>query len=72
MEKNVCNYPKETKRAYCKKCNQYTYHRLTRDSKNNIEKLDCIYCESLKKKKKQGVAKSKPRGGWTKIKFSME
>jgi len=59
------NSNKET-RTYCKKCKQYTHHELSRNSKNNIKKLDCLYCKSLKKKKQYGVAKTKPKGGWSK------
>lgn len=53
--------------VYCKKCNQYANHRKSKNGK----KLDCIYCESLRNKAKWGVSKSKPKGGWTKLKFKI-
>lgn len=50
---------------YCKKCKQHTNHRIL----ENDKKFDCIYCESKKNKRKWGISKLKPKGGWTKLKF---
>lgn len=52
---------------YCKKCKQYANHRMLENGK----KFNCIYCESLRNKTKWGVSKSKPKGGWTKLKFKI-
>ena len=52
---------------YCKKCKRYANHRATKNNK----RLNCLYCESLKKKKKWGVAKSKPKAGWSKLHFDI-
>lgn len=52
---------------YCKKCKQYANHQTS----ENDKKLDCVYCESLRNKTKWGVSKSKPKSGWTKLKFNI-
>lgn len=67
MKDKSSNKPVILKWAYCKRCKQYANHRISEDSK----KLDCVYCGSLKNKKKWGVSKSKPKGGWTKLKFGL-
>lgn len=71
MKNEMTNGSVVLEKQYCKKCKQYTNHRISKSNKKNIKKLDCLYCESKKNKKKYGVAKSKPKRGWTKINFTV-
>ncbi|MFH1825045.1 MAG: hypothetical protein ABH873_07475 [Candidatus Firestonebacteria bacterium] len=71
MKNKISNDSGALEWTYCKKCNQNTNHQISKNKKNII-KMDCIYCKNLKNRGKHGVAKTKPKNGWTKSGFTVK